>query len=62
MRLHSGFPLTLPLDSADLPKRSWVKIGQVRTLSTHRIGSGLGYATADELDRIVEGLCEIIGP
>ena len=59
---RAGFPLTLPLDSADLPKRSWVKIGQVRTLSTHRIGNRLGQATADELDRIVEGLCEIIGP
>ncbi|MYI99303.1 MAG: type II toxin-antitoxin system PemK/MazF family toxin, partial [Gemmatimonadetes bacterium] len=56
------FPLTLSLDSADLPKQSWVKIGQVRTLSTQRIGSKLGHATGDELDRIIEGLCEIIGP
>ncbi|MXX03511.1 MAG: type II toxin-antitoxin system PemK/MazF family toxin [Gemmatimonadetes bacterium] len=59
---RAGFPLTLSLDSADLPKQSWVKIGQVRTLSTQRIGSKLGHATGDELDRIIEGLCEIIGP
>ena len=59
---RAGFPLILPLDSADLPKQSWVKIGQIRTLSTHRIGSRLGHATAEDLDRIVEGLCEVIGP
>jgi mRNA interferase MazF len=29
---RSGFPLTLELASNDLPKRSWVKISQIRTL------------------------------
>ena len=59
---QAGFPLTLPLDSEAQPKRSWVKIGQVRTLPTDRIGRRLGLAAAEELDRIVEGLFEIIGP
>ncbi len=59
---RAGFPLTLALSSKDLPKQSWVKIGQVRTLSADRIGRRLGLAAAEELDRIVEGLCEIIGP
>ena len=35
---RAGFPLTLELDSAKLPKISWVKISQIRTLSTERIG------------------------
>lgn len=59
---RAGFPLTLSLSSKDLPKQSWVKIGQVRTLSADRIGRRLGLAAPEELDRIVEGLCEIIGP
>ena len=35
---RAGFPLTLEINSAKLPKRSWVKISQIRTLSTERIG------------------------
>ena len=35
---RAGFPLTLELKTADLPKRSWVKISQIRTLSVERIG------------------------
>ena len=31
---RAGFPLTLELAPNDLPKRSWVKISQIRTLST----------------------------
>ncbi len=56
-----GFPLTLELDSKELPKRSWVKIGQIRTLSTKRIGQKVGSVSSEELDRIIEGLNEIIG-
>ena len=57
---RAGFPLTLELRSARLKKRAWVKIGQVRTLSTRRLGAKLGRVTAEELDRLVEGLNEII--
>lgn len=57
----AGFPLTMPLEAAGLPKRSWVKISQVRTLSTERIGRRLGRASAEELIQVVEGLNEIIG-
>jgi mRNA interferase MazF len=58
---QAGFPLTLELGSNDLPKRSWVKIGQIRTLSVDRIGRILGRATPEELTRVIEGLNEIIG-
>ena len=58
---RAGFPLTLELDAEDLPKRSWVKISQIRTLSTERIGKKIGSVSSEELCRIVEGLNEIIG-
>ena len=57
----AGFPLTFELSSAKLPKRSWVKISQIRTLSVKRLGKKLGRASDDELEQIVEGLNEIIG-
>jgi mRNA interferase MazF len=57
----AGFPLTLELSDLSLPKKSWVKISQIRTLSVQRLGKKLGKATAEELDDIIEGLNEIIG-
>jgi mRNA interferase MazF len=35
---RAGFPLTLPLSGVKLPKQSWVKISQIRTLSVQRLG------------------------
>ena len=57
----AGFPLTLELSDPKLPKKSWVKISQIRTLSVQRLGKKLGRATAEELADIIEGLNEIIG-
>ena len=58
---RAGFPLTLELEKTKLPKRSWVKISQVRTLSVKRLRKKLGAAKPVEVDLIVEGLNEIIG-
>jgi mRNA interferase MazF len=58
---RAGFPLTLELTDTKLPKRSWVKISQIRTLSTERISKKLGRITAVELDRLIDGLNEIVG-
>lgn len=58
---RAGFPLTLELASAKLKKPSWLKISQIRTLSVERIGKRFGIVSAEELDRAVEGLNEIIG-
>jgi mRNA interferase MazF len=58
---RAGFPLTLELERAVLPKQSWVKISQIRTLSVERIGARLGRATPEELALVVEGLIEIVG-
>jgi mRNA interferase MazF len=57
---RAGFPLTLEITTAKLPKRSWAKIGQVRTLSVARLTRKLGRVGPEELDRIIEGLNEII--
>jgi len=44
-----------------LPKSSWVKISQIRTLSVERIGKALGRVSAEELSQAIEGLNEIVG-
>jgi mRNA interferase MazF len=56
----AGFPLTLELEEAGLPKRSWVKISQIRTLSVERLGRKLGRLSPETLDQLVEGLNEIV--
>lgn len=57
---RAGFPLTLPLTSVQLPKRSWAKISQVRTLSVKRLGSKLDRLAPEELELLIEGLNELI--
>ena len=58
---RAGFPLTLELQSKGLPKKSWVKISQIRTLAVERIGQRLGKVRVEELAQVVDGLNEIIG-
>ncbi len=58
---RAGFPLTLELAAPALPKRSWVKISQIRTLSVERIGKKIAEASPEEMEQVVEGLNEIIG-
>jgi mRNA interferase MazF len=58
---RAGFPLTLELRSQGLPKRSWAKISQIRTLSVERIGRKLASATPEEVAQVIEGLNEIVG-
>lgn len=57
----AGFPLTWELPSKALPKRSWVKIGQVRTLAAERIGRRIDVLEPEDLSRVLDGLAEIIG-
>jgi len=58
---RAGFPLTLESRAKGLPKRSWVKISQIRTLSADRIGHRLARASEEELARVIDGLNEIVG-
>ncbi len=57
---RAGFPLTHELTSGNLPKRSWVKISQVRTISTSRLDKKIGQIDPEELSIIIDGLNEII--
>ncbi len=56
----AGFPLTYELAGSRLPKRSWVKISQIRTLSSERLGKKIGRVNPEEIDTIIEGLNEIL--
>lgn len=58
---RAGFPLAVEIDAPGLPKRSWARIGQVRTLSTERIGRRLTRVPDEFVAHVVDGLNEIIG-
>jgi mRNA interferase MazF len=48
------------LDAAALPKESWVKVSQIRTLSVDRLGKKLTALPAEDLAHFVDGLLELI--
>jgi mRNA interferase MazF len=58
---RAGFPLTLELTEVDLPKQSWVKISQIRTLSVERLGERIGRVPPEVITQLVDGLIEIVG-
>ena len=58
---RAGFPLTMELGDPNLPKKSWVKISQIQTLSVKRIRSKIGRASEEELALIIDGFNEIVG-
>jgi mRNA interferase MazF len=55
-----SLPLALRIESVRMPKPLWVKVSQIRTLSTERLGRRLGRVSAEELQRVVEGLCDLV--
>lgn len=58
---RAGFPLTLKLPgSVGLPKVSWVKISQIRTLSVDRLGEWVARLPPEVVDELIEGINEII--
>ncbi len=58
---RAGFPLTHQIESLKMPKRSWVKIGQIRTLSLERLGKRVGSLSVEEVNHVAEGLFELVG-
>jgi mRNA interferase MazF len=58
---RAGYPLTWQLPPNSLPRPSWVKISQVRTLSTERLGARIGQLSEGDLARLVDGLFELVG-
>lgn len=57
---RAGFPLTVEILGGRLPKRSWVKVSHIRTLSVERLGKRIGEISPEELQRVVDDLNEII--
>lgn len=57
----AGYPLTYRLADGTLPKSSWVKISQVRTLATERLSDWAGRVDDIVLEDIIDGLNEIVG-
>lgn len=57
---RAGYPLTLELIKTKLRKRTWVKISQIRTLSTQRLVGRLSTCHPSDLARVVEGLNELV--
>jgi mRNA interferase MazF len=55
----AGFPFALELSDSALPKRSWIKISQMRTISTERLGKRVTKLPEKDLDLAIEGLKEI---
>jgi mRNA interferase MazF len=58
---RAGYPLTLELDNPKLPKKSWVKISQIRTLSVKRIQKRIAVVSDEVILLVIDGLNEIIG-
>jgi mRNA interferase MazF len=58
---RAGFPLVVESTARGLPKRSWVKVSQIRTLAVERIGRRIAQASTEEVSRVLDGLDEIIG-
>lgn len=56
----AGFPFTLELKETQMGRRAWVKISQIRTLSTKRLSSRITSCHVKELEQVVEGLNQLI--
>ena len=57
----AGFPLTLALPKDMLPKSSWVKISQIRTISVDRLGKKIAVLDTETLTQLIDGLLELVG-
>ena len=51
----------MEIKAGGLPKRSWVKISQIRTLATERIGRRIATTAEEEVAQVLDGLYQIIG-
>ena len=57
---RSGFPLTLELAEGKLPKRSWIKLSQIRTISVERLGKRICKLDDADLNSAIDGLLELV--
>jgi mRNA interferase MazF len=57
---RAGFPLTLEITEPGLPKRSWLKMSQIRTLSILRLGERITALSLEFVNEAIDGLHEIV--
>jgi mRNA interferase MazF len=57
---RAGFPLTLEIAEPGLPKQSWLKISQLRTLSVARLGEHITTLSPELVNQAIDGLNEIV--
>jgi mRNA interferase MazF len=57
---RAGYPLTWKVPSGLLPKDSWVKISQIRTLACERLAGRIARVDDDQIQQIVDGLTQLI--
>lgn len=57
---RGGYPLSWRVPQGVLPRPSWVKIAQIRTLSTERLGASLARLDPDHVSALVDGLRELV--
>ena len=50
----------MELAEGRLPKKSWIKISQIRTISVERLGKRICRVDESELMTAIEGLLELI--
>jgi len=56
-----GYPLTWKIPRNVLGRESSVKISQIRTLSTERLGRRVGRLPQENMRELVEGLLDLVG-
>lgn len=57
-----GYPLVIRLEPGEggLPKASWVKLNQLRTLSLERLRGSLGQLSAQRMQELERALLEVL--
>jgi mRNA interferase MazF len=58
---RAGFPLTIELPENAMPKPSWLKMSQIRTISVDRLGERIAALQSETLSDALDGLLELIG-
>ena len=57
----ASYPLVFELPEKLLPKPSWVKITQIRTLSAERIGSFIASVKDEHFEQVMSGFNRLCG-
>ena len=57
---RAGYPLTWELPAGTLPRESWLKLSQIRTLATERLGDPIAVLRDEDIDSIVAGVTALI--